>query len=259
MAHEATTWAYSLPIQNIAQKFVLVALADMADQAYSCFPGQDKLAEMTGASLRTVQRALSDLEAAGLIEREERRRAGGYRSSDRYYLKVGSSLPSHPSESQVTDGQVTECQVTMRQFSPDTLSNLTRHSDGYIEEELPEELPEESPASLSPDESDDHGTLIPADWRPNQTHIDKAASLHLDVVREYHRFRQRSEETHRRLKGVKGWNAGFTNWLRKAAEFNQQRGPRPALNRAQQRQADNLAVVAQLGQIGQLAQQELES
>ena len=71
------------------------------------------------------------------------------------------------------------------------------------------------------DASASDGSLIPPDWRPNQTHIDKAASLHLDVKREYQRFRQSAESKHRRLKN---WNAGFTNWLRKQAEFAQQRG-----------------------------------
>jgi len=73
---------------------------------------------------------------------------------------------------------------------------------------------------LSDANASNRGHLIPADWRPNQTHIDKAASLHLDVKREYQRFRQSAETKHRRLKN---WNTGFTNWLRKAAEFNQQR------------------------------------
>jgi len=73
---------------------------------------------------------------------------------------------------------------------------------------------------LSDANASNRGELIPNDWRPNQTHIDKAASLHLDVKREYQRFRQSAETKHRRLKN---WNTGFTNWLRKQAEFNQQR------------------------------------
>jgi len=92
-------------------------------------------------------------------------------------------------------------------------------------------------SSLSPDESADLGTLIPDDWRPNQSHVDRANSLHLDVRHEYQRFRARSVETHRRLKN---WNTGFTNWLRKSAEFNQQRqgGQSPRLSKADQNAAE---------------------
>ncbi|GAA1148074.1 hypothetical protein GCM10009651_36000 [Microbacterium natoriense] len=75
------------------------------------------------------------------------------------------------------------------------------------------------------DASDRSGSLIPESWRPNQSHIDKAKSLHLDVKAEYQRFRSNAEQRQRRLKN---WNTGFTNWLRKAAEFNQQRQGRPA-------------------------------
>lgn len=73
---------------------------------------------------------------------------------------------------------------------------------------------------LSDADASDRGTLIPSDWRPNQTHIDKARSLHLDVKTEYQKFRASAETKQRRLKN---WNTGFTNWLRKAAEFNTQR------------------------------------
>ena len=73
---------------------------------------------------------------------------------------------------------------------------------------------------LSPDESDDRGSLLQEDWRPNQGHIDKAKSLHLDVGAEYRRFREHAERTQRRQTS---WNAAFTNWLRKGAEMAQQR------------------------------------
>lgn len=79
------------------------------------------------------------------------------------------------------------------------------------------------------DASDRLGSLIPTDWRPNQSHIDKAASLHLDVKYEYQRFRASAEQKQRRLKN---WNTGFTNWLRKAAEFNTQRQGRAPVSNA---------------------------
>lgn len=79
--------------------------------------------------------------------------------------------------------------------------------------------------SLSDAKASDQGELLPPQWRPNQGHIDKARSLHLDVDREQSRFRDNALRTQRRLKN---WNTGFTNWLRKAAEFNTQRNGRPA-------------------------------
>lgn len=94
------------------------------------------------------------------------------------------------------------------------------------------------------DASDRSGSLIPDSWRPNQSHIDKAKSLHLDVKAEYQRFRDFSERKQRRLKN---WNTGFTNWLRKAAEFNQQRQGRPAPT-GKQSPTDRIAAILAIGE-----------
>lgn len=87
MSYKATAWAYDLPIFG-SRKFVLVALADMADEAGSCYPGQERLMAMTGLSERTVRRSLERLEAEGLLVREARHDSRGYRTSDRYYLQL---------------------------------------------------------------------------------------------------------------------------------------------------------------------------
>lgn len=62
MSYKATNWAYDLPLMGSA-KGVLVALADMADEENSCYPGQKKLGEMTGRSQKTVQRDVSVISA----------------------------------------------------------------------------------------------------------------------------------------------------------------------------------------------------
>lgn len=91
MSYKALGWAWEMRGLNSSEKFVLVALADLADEQNSCFPGQEYLAGMIGASVSTVRRSLKSLEKAGLIERSERRRSSGYRTSDRYYLRVTES------------------------------------------------------------------------------------------------------------------------------------------------------------------------
>lgn len=88
MSYKALNWAWELEELRSSQKFVLIALADMADDKHSCFPGQDRLAAMTGMSVDTVSRAVRALERRGLLRRVARRRANGYRTSDRYFLQV---------------------------------------------------------------------------------------------------------------------------------------------------------------------------
>lgn len=74
------------------QKFVLVALADMADEKESCYPGQERLARMTGTSVSTVRRAVKSLEEMGALSRQARGVAGGGRTSDRYVLNTNRSI-----------------------------------------------------------------------------------------------------------------------------------------------------------------------
>ena len=87
VSHRATGWAYRMQLQP-TPKFVLVTLADLADEADSCWPRQAWIAEQIGASERTVRRAIATLEAEGYIVRERRPIGGGGRRSDRYVLQL---------------------------------------------------------------------------------------------------------------------------------------------------------------------------
>lgn len=88
MSWAAIKWVGELPISAPA-KPVLTALAIMADEGdNSCFPGHKRLATLTGYSEITVRRSVAELEDRGLILRERRTNAKGYRTSDRYWLQV---------------------------------------------------------------------------------------------------------------------------------------------------------------------------
>ena len=90
MSLAATAWAYRQDPGDPGAKFVLVALADFADEVGSCYPSQSTLARMTGQSDRTVRRHLKAMEKSGLIRRERRFGAGGSRTSDRYVLALST-------------------------------------------------------------------------------------------------------------------------------------------------------------------------
>lgn len=66
MSHAATTWAYRQEL-DAGPKFVLVALADFADENASCYPGQERIAKMTGLHRSSVVRHMQTLEDLGLI------------------------------------------------------------------------------------------------------------------------------------------------------------------------------------------------
>jgi len=88
MSVKATSWAWDRDLPT-TEKFVLVALADYADENNSCFPGHKTLAARIGASVSTVSRALKGLAERGYVVVERRHRTNGSRTSDRYALAVG--------------------------------------------------------------------------------------------------------------------------------------------------------------------------
>lgn len=92
-------WVWDLDGLKAGPKFVLLALADYADEDNSCFPGQAKIAARVACSVDTVARSLKILEEAGLITRTARRKDDGYRTSDRFVLHVGAQPCKLPGSS----------------------------------------------------------------------------------------------------------------------------------------------------------------
>lgn len=209
MSTKLTTWVWhgERTAHLKGNAFVaLLALADIAnDEGHVIYAKdskrtQEALAKKARMSVATFRRMTAELVEQGLLEvtRESQRTENEYRV-----------LMSAQVERSDLSGQSAHSYERSERSSGERSSTVTPLIGHLDVEDI----------SLSPDESGD-GTLIPPSWRPNQSHIDKAASLHLDVKREYQRFREHAERKRRRLKN---WNTGFTNWLRKQAEFAQER------------------------------------
>lgn len=93
MSIEAVAWAFKQKIPNPGAKLVLLALCDYADEAWSCFPGQETLADKTSQGERTVRRHLDWLEQHGFIV-SRARFTEGRRTSNRY--TIHSPRPAAP-------------------------------------------------------------------------------------------------------------------------------------------------------------------
>lgn len=68
-------------------KTVYVYLRDRSDREGTCWPGVKTVARELKLSTRTVQRAIRDLETAGLVTRQERFRENGSHTSNLYIIK----------------------------------------------------------------------------------------------------------------------------------------------------------------------------
>lgn len=89
-------WAYSRTELPPASKAVLVYLAFVDGK--DCFPKVETIVACTGFSRRTVQKALADLEARELIEREQRYWRSR-RTSSRYLLSYDDRTSEERAES----------------------------------------------------------------------------------------------------------------------------------------------------------------
>lgn len=89
MSVAAITWAMQRRLGSATLKYVLLALANHADDDGKCWPSQEHLAGTTELSIRSVRRSLVELEERCLIHREERpRRDDKTRRSDLIQLRL---------------------------------------------------------------------------------------------------------------------------------------------------------------------------
>ena len=87
MSFTASEWALRQALGPVP-KFVLVVLADAADDEGICWPRISTIAERVGVSTRTVQRAIQYLVQRKLVTVEPRLRPDGSSSSNRYRLML---------------------------------------------------------------------------------------------------------------------------------------------------------------------------
>ena len=122
MSNKALTWAFSQDLKS-GPKFVLVALADYADEKDSCYPSYAKLAQKTGISKRAIADHMAVLEGADLLTRQELRYDDGRRSGYRFHLNLQIS--------QVARNSVATCKKrsSQLQISQDNNHHTNHHSN----------------------------------------------------------------------------------------------------------------------------------
>ena len=91
MSLTASEWALRQDLGPVP-KFVLVVLADAADDKGVCWPRISTVANKVGVSRRTVQRAIQYLVQRGLVTVVPRNRDDGSSSSNLYRLMVGGDV-----------------------------------------------------------------------------------------------------------------------------------------------------------------------
>lgn len=117
MSFQAMAWAVKQKVGNATGKAILLMLANYADEGGRCFPSQETLANECECSKRSILDWLQKFEDMGLLRRERRHGAGGYRRADVLTLNLGAAFspennsrenPSKPKCSTFTAEPITE-------------------------------------------------------------------------------------------------------------------------------------------------------
>lgn len=87
MSIEAINEVAKMDIRPSGRKFVALALANFADENWSCFPSARKIGAWTSQGERSVRRHLEDLEASGFLVRNRVRREDGSLGVYRYFIQ----------------------------------------------------------------------------------------------------------------------------------------------------------------------------
>lgn len=89
MSHYMTALAMRQTGLKAAEKIVLYWIADHHNETTGdCFPSIARLAQLAEMSRRSVENQIANLEAAGLVERVERHRETGGKTSNGYILRL---------------------------------------------------------------------------------------------------------------------------------------------------------------------------
>lgn len=130
-------WGLKADAMTTVQRFVLLALADTADDDGHCFPSTAYLDHKTGMSNRNVRRHLDQLEAEGWFKRARRSRTSGYTyviDLDRLEAEQGLTWRQKRQEREGHERTVSAtpsgqfCPVTSGQFRSPERTVLSAHN-----------------------------------------------------------------------------------------------------------------------------------
>lgn len=205
MSNEAITAVRKSAIAPSGRKFVLFALADYADESWSCFPSIEMIAEFTGQGEKTIRDHLDALEADGILARERMRYDDGRLGRYRYFIQR-RNLPV----AKIARGE-------KHQEPPAKISKTTGENRRTI---TPIRTPIVTPRESAREKS--RGSRLSEDWHLprewGEWAMVEEGMDELQIRREADRFRDywlgKSGAAARKA----DWQATWRNWIRRAME-----------------------------------------
>ena len=120
MSLKQTQWAWSIQIKS-GPKYVLLALADYADDFGKCYPSLKQLQKKTGISRSALINHLMLLRNENLISVQKQYDKNGYRRQNLYFLQSNLSPDFKPAKVQNLDGNnINSHQYSHKHKSPES-------------------------------------------------------------------------------------------------------------------------------------------
>ncbi len=224
MSVQALSAAIALRGVTASEKLLLMVLANYADDKMACFPSHRLLSEDTGLTERTILRLMHGLETRGTINRRERRRPDGSRSTDLITLDFSGGGETISPRGDIDGAEVGKpCRGGGEMVSPPTTFEPPINHQKY-----------------EPSQSVKARRAVrrcPSDWLPSDGDLEVGAQVGLtpgEIDRELAKMRDFEFRNPR-----SDWSAVTRNWFRTAAERNPRQAngrhpePSPAFIRKQ--------------------------
>jgi biotin operon repressor len=203
MSFRALAWAWEKTTGSAPSKLVLMALASCHnDETGRCYPSIQYIADKSECSRRTVERALSDLEEQGLIERVHRSTAEGRKTSNEYRLGCDGMRQSDA-------GYASDCRIGMRQIDAGYASESRINLESNLELKTEESARAREAAPLVLEQHVGFSRFAPADWSPNPA-IERMVTVQPGVDREQELVQFRLHEF---VNGKTDWDRAWAKWL----------------------------------------------
>lgn len=204
MSIEIMSWVWDEGPQDATERFVMLAMADIADDSGLCWPAVATIAARCCMSERNARRVIRKLEDGGWVATDA---GAGRNNTNRYRLRKPDIAMS--ARTNCPPGQIGQENRTNATGKPDTA--MSAESSRTIKEPSDNKSRAKTPR---------RAVSLPDGWVPSDRNIDDARKRNF-TDEEINEQAERFRDYHiARGTTFKDWDAGWRTWLGNVRRWN---------------------------------------
>jgi hypothetical protein len=201
-----------------------------ADDTGRSFPSAQRIASLTGVSLREVRYGIKVLISSGLVRKVKK---GGPTTTNVYQVRLPETKNA-VAPKRTAGTRKPKASPPPPAPAPDAAPDPARAFLASLDEDPPATETRPAPTPAAKRATAAKRRKLPTAWAPNETHHKMAAEEGVDLEREVTGFRDHAEATGRVMLD---WDAAFRTWLRNARAFSRDHYRQPGKGRQTAEQA----------------------